>query len=350
MSRSEYVGYISFRMEDRVSIFRMDPDTGKVTWQKQVAVEGGPGPMALDPHGNFLYVGNRKTQRLTSYRIDRGTGDLSLAGSVPLQGEPVGMEMDRTGRFILSAHFYQSTAAVHAVDESGVIAFPPVEWRYTAYGPHSIYADRSNRFVFLPHVARSGGPNAIAQFKFDAATGRLTPNTPPFLQLHDYEGPRHMAFHPSLDVLYTANEQGANATAYRLDPASGTLTNFQTIWTVPEDFTPADEINCSEIKISPDGRFLFVVTRGHNSISSFSVDPATGGLALADRVPTEPDVRPFCLDPEGRFAMAAGGGMANYGQVVTYRIDAASGRLTPLETHEGGKGPMWILIMRLDED
>ena len=327
----------------------MDADTGRLAWKTQVPVEGGPGPMALDPRKDFLYVGNRNSQRLASYRIERRTGNLSLVGDVPLQGEPVAMEMDRTGRFILSAHFYQSTAAVHAVDADGVIVFPPVEWRYTHYGAHGIQVDRSNRFLFVPHVARNGGPNAVAQFRFDDTTGRITPNTPPFLHLKEYVGPRHMASHPSLDVLYSSDEQGASVTAYHLDPSGGTLANFQTISTVPEGFTPADEINCSQLKVSPDGRFLFVITRGHNSIASFTIDPATGALAAAGRVPTEPDARPLCLDPEGRFAVAAGGGMSKYGRLATYRIDQASGQLTPLETYDGGNGPMWILITRLDE-
>jgi ketosteroid isomerase-like protein len=41
--------------------------------------------------------------------------------------------------------------------------------------------------VFVPHVARSGGPNAVAQFHFDERSGRLTPNTPAFLSLKDNE-------------------------------------------------------------------------------------------------------------------------------------------------------------------
>ena len=165
-SERHYIGYVAFQRDNKISTFTMDPGTGELTWQQQVAAEGGPGPLAIDPGKNFLYVGNRDSQKLSSYRIDQNTGGLSLLGAVPLQGEPVQISTDRRGRFLLSAYLYQSTAAVHAVNSDGIITFPPIEWRYTAYGAHGIHVDCSNRFVFVPHPARSGGPNAIAQFTF----------------------------------------------------------------------------------------------------------------------------------------------------------------------------------------
>ena len=340
-----YLGYVSVRRDNRVSTFTMDPASGKVAWRQQVRVEGGPDPMALDPRGRFLYVACRDRQQMSSYRIDPATGGLSLIGTVPLQGEPIQIVTDRTGRYVLSDFFYQSTIGVHAVNDDGQIAVPPIEWRQTAYGCHGIEIDLTNRFVFVPHVARSGGPNAVAQFRFDERTGRLTPNTPAFLSLKDNEGPRHLLVHPTLNVAYSADEQGCSATAYRLDPSTGTLEKLQSISTVPVGYTVRGQISCSELQIHPNGRLLFVVTRGHNSIASFAIDQTTGRLSEADRVPTEPDVRPLCLDPSGRFMAAAGSG-GTAGRLVTYEVSAATGKMTPLEAYHAGNGPMWILMTR----
>ncbi|HEY7443840.1 MAG TPA: beta-propeller fold lactonase family protein [Vicinamibacterales bacterium] len=340
-----YIGYLSVRRDNRISIFTMDPGSGKVAWQEQVRVEGGPDPMVFDPRGRFLYVACRDRQQLSSYRIDSATGGLSLIDTVPLQGEPIQIVTDRTGRYLLSVFFYQSTIGVHAINDGGWIAFPPIEWRYTAYGCHGIEIDPSNRYVFVPHVARSGGPNAVAQFHFDERSGRLTPNTPAFLSLHDNEGPRHLLVHPTLNRAYSADEQGCSATAYRLDQSTGTLTKLQSISTVPRDYTVKGQVTCSELLIHPNGRLLFVVTREHNSIASFAIDQTTGMLSDADRVPTEPDVRPLCLDPSGRFMTAAGSG-GTAGRLVTYEVDAATGKMTPLEAYDAGNGPMWILMMR----
>ncbi len=343
--RDPYIGYVSFRRENQIAIFTMDPDTGALTWRERVPLAGGPDPLALDPRSRFLYAASRDRQKLDSYRVDSGTGALAHIGEVPLQGEPIQVITDRTGRFLLGAYFYQSTIGVHAIDDAGVIAFPPVEWRYTAYGAHGIEIDASNRFVFVPHVARSGGPNAVAQFTFDANTGRLTPNPEPFLYLRGNQGPRHIICHPTLNVAYSSDEQGCSATAYRLDPETGVLIDFQSIATVP-GYTPRTEITCSAVQVSPDGRFLFVVTREHNSIASFAIDQTNGELTHIGWVATEPDVRPLCLDPEGRFLVTAGSG-TNSGRLATYEINQATGELIPLEVYEGGNGPMWILMTRL---
>lgn len=342
---SPYLGYVSVRRDNRISTFTMDPATGKVAWRDQVRVEGGPDPMALDPRGRFLYVACRDRQQMSSFRVDPVTGSLTLIGTIPLQGEPIQIITDRTGRYILSDFFYQATVGVHRVSDTGQIAFPPIEWRYTALCPHGIEIDPSNRYVFVPHVARSGGPNAVGQLRFDARTGRLTPNAQPFLQLTENEGPRHLITHPTLPVAYSADEQGCSATAYRLDPSKGTLTKLHGISTVPADYKVRGQITCSELLIHPNGRWLFVVTREHNSITSFAIDQTTGRLTEVHRVPTEPDVRPLCLDPAGRFMAAAGSG-GNAGRMATYEIDAATGRMTPLATYDAGNGPMWILMLR----
>ena len=185
----------------------------------------------------------------------------------------------------------------------------------------------------------------MAQFRFDAKTGRLTWNAPAFLGLKDNEGPRHLLVHPTLDMAYSADEQGASATAFRLDRSSGLLEKLHSISTVPADYKVKSIATCSEVMIHPNGRLLFVVTREHNSIASFIIDQATGRLSAADRVATEPGVRPLCIDPGGRFMAAAGSG-GNAGRLVTYEIDAATGAMKPLEAYAAGNGPMWILLMK----
>ena len=339
---TKFLGYVAFQDENRISIFTLDKATGKLDWQEHIKVEGGPAPLTVDPARKFLYVGHRGTDELSSYRIDPRTGGLSLIGTIPLQGEPISVATDRTGRFLLSVYFYQSTVAVHAVSNDGVITFPPVEWRHSYHGPHGIVADRSNRFVFVPHTADRGGPNAIYQYKFDQNTGRLTPNVPPRVTLKEYLGPRHVCLHPTLDVLYSSDEQGSSTTAYAIDSSAGTLTPFQTITTLPQNFTTRNLP--SEVLITPSGKFLYVANRGHDSIAGFTVDPSTGRLAANGWTATEPGPRTFSLDPQGTFVIVSG---QQSGKVASYRINQETGKLTPLQVYEGGKNPMWTLITSL---
>ena len=344
--QARYHGYVSIQDDNRIRTFTIEAATGRLAWQEDVAVDGGPAPMALNPGQNVLYVGKREHDEITSYRIDQRTGRLSLIGSVHLQGEPVHLSVDGTGRFVLAAYWHQSTIGVHAVSSNGDVTFPPIEWRYTASGCHGIFADPTNRFVFVPHTANvafhPGQPNAIFQFTFDENTGRLTPSDPPKLSLQERLGPRHLCFHPTRDIVYSSNEQGSSVTAYTLDPSAGTLTPFQTVSTLPEGYSGSN--TCSQIQIAPSGRFLYVPNRGHDSVASFTVDASTGRLTPTGTVPTEARPRAFSLDPDGRFLLVAG---RDSGRLASYEVDQDNGTLTPLDTYEAGTAPLWVSIIKL---
>ena len=335
--------YVSLQDEDKVLVYTMDANTGALTAQGQASVEGGPAAMTINPDRNTIYVGRRGLQDIASFRVDQNDGSLSLIGAASLQGEPVHLSTDRQGKFVLSAYYYQKTAAVHRVNDAGAAEIPPVEWLQTAMGAHSIQTDPSNRFAFVPHIANRG-PNAIYQFRFDPDSGRLSPNTPPMVQPAEYLGPRHFCFHPSLDCVYFSDEQGCSVTGYNLDTAAGTLTAFQTISTLPEGFTGQN--SCSQIQVSSTGRFLYAPNRGHNSIAAFVVDRSSGRLTAAGRVATEAVPRAFSLDPDGRFVFAAG---LETGRLASYSINQDSGELTPTQIYEVGKRPMWVLTTKLGE-
>ena len=332
--------YVSLQDEDKILVFALDPATGRLLRRQEVQVTGGPAPLAIDPARTFLYVGRRGSREITTFRIDPVTGGLSLIGTASLEGQPVFLATDRKGRFVLSAYYHQGIVAVHAVDKDGVVVAPPIEWLHTAAGAHAFQTDPSNRFAFAPHIA-GNGPNAIFQFRFDEGTGRLTPSSPSRVSPTAESGPRHFCFHPSREIVYFSDEQGCSVTAYKMD-SSGTLSPFQTVSTLPGDYI--GENTCSQIQVTPSGRFLYAPNRGHDSIACFSIDDSTGRLTSMGQVPTEPVPRAFSLDPEGNFLFAAGLGS---GRLASYRVSGESGELTPLETYDVGNKPMWVLTTKL---
>ena len=329
--------YVSLQGDDKILRFVMDPADGRLTQRHEIEVSGGPAPLALDPARRRMYVGRRNERLMSSFDIDPDTGDLSMTGTVPLEGEPNFVATDRNGRFLFSSYYFIGKVAVHPLDTGGALGGPAVHWLDTATGAHSIQADSSNRFVFVPHIANRG-PNAIFQFRFDERSGELTPNDPPAAKPEGEDGPRHLCFHPDKDLVYTSNEQGCSVTAWAFDRERGTLAPVQSVSTLPEDY--AGPNSCSQIQIAPSGRFLYAPNRGHNSVASFAVDEATGLLTATGRVAAEPVPRAFGLDPSGRFVFASG---LESGSLTSYRVDDEGGTLTPLETYDLGETPMWVL-------
>lgn len=346
--------YVGLQDGDQIAVFALDGDSGELTKQADIAAAGGPSVMAVGPDRNTLYIGCRTRPSIANYRIDPATGGLSLLGTAVQADAPTFLAPDRAGRYLLCAYYQGGYVAVYPIAADGTIGAIAADKHETAVGAHAIATDPSNRFVFVPHIARiqdnvleppknNPGPNVILQYRFDAQTGRLSPNTPHRVEQGDLVGPRHYIHHPSLDVVYFSNEQGCSVAAYRLDGANGSLSAIQTVSTLPAGHR--ERTTCSQIHLTPSGRFLYVGNRAAkgSGIAAFAVDPATGHLTAAGHVPTEAVPSAFCLDPAGHFLFAAG---TASGRVASYRINPQSGALTPLAIEEVGQRPAAVLAIR----
>ncbi len=346
--------YVCLQDEDKIAAFAMDTGTGQLTPQAAVPAAGGPSVMAISPDRRTLYVGHRTQPTISSFRIDHNTGGLTRLGTVSPAHAPTFLAPDRTGRYLLCAYYQGGGAGVHPVADDGAVGAPPLDQLATATGAHAIATDPSNRFAFVPHIARlndnvleppeeNPGPNVIMQFRFDAQTGRLTPNSPFRVEPTERLGPRHYCFHPTRDFVYFSNEQGCSVTLYRLDRATGTLSAVQTVTTLPQGYIARN--TCSQIHLAASGRFLYVANRGHNSIAGFAVDAATGQLTAIGHVSTEAVPSAFSLDPAGNFVFAAG---TASGRLASYRINE-TGALTPLAIYALGQRPAAVLATRLGD-
>ena len=120
------------------------------------------------------------------------------------------------------------------------------------------------------------------------------------------------------------------------DSAKGSFTLVQDARTLTSDFIGASD--SAEIAIHPNGRFLYESNRrfrgpnlwGPDTIGVFSIDPVKGILTEVEQVPpggTMP--RNFAIDPTGSYLFSAN---ELSGNVLLFRVDNNSGRLTPTKT------------------
>ncbi len=317
----------------------MDESDGSLVHQGDVAVPGRPAPVAIDPMRRHMYVARRDDLRINSYRIDAASGELTELGNIPIEADPCYIATDRTGRYLLSAYYLGQRVAVHRIGDGGTLETNPTEDRHTAIGAHCFQTDPSNKFAFVPHVDNRGGPNAIFQFKFDEATGSLEPNDPPRVEQKPGTGPRHFCIHPSMDMFYFSNEQGNSVSAYSFDRASGTLSIQQTINNLPVGWTGQN--SCAQIRMTPDGRFLYAPNRGNDTLAEYAVDAETGLLESLGHARTQERPRVFEIDPSGKFLLSAG---INDGKIGVFRI-TESGRLDKTAEYDVGLVPMWAAIL-----
>ena len=75
-----YYLYVSRQDDAKISIFQMDASTGRLDLQNEIAVQGGPAALAVDPQRRFLYVGCRSVQAISTYSIDQNPEGFPMPG------------------------------------------------------------------------------------------------------------------------------------------------------------------------------------------------------------------------------------------------------------------------------
>ena len=113
--------YVSLSGEDKIARFIMDPATGHLDRMGDTPSIAGPAPLCLDPRQKRLYVGNRTSRQVATFHLDRGTGELTPLGSVEIPADPCYLATDKSGRFLLSAYYGAGIAAVHPIDDHGLV-------------------------------------------------------------------------------------------------------------------------------------------------------------------------------------------------------------------------------------
>ena len=356
-SATTYV-YVSNAEDGNIGIYTLLPDG---TLQPGARAEAGKlvMPMSVSPDRRFLYAAVRaKPFTVVTYAIDRKSGDLKQLSSAPLAESYPYITVDRSGRVLLGASYGAHQVGVNAIGASGKVS-EPKQVIPTARNAHSIITDRSNRYVFVPHL----GTDQVFQFKLDAKAGKLSANTPPVVQLKAGTGPRHIIISGDNKFAYLLNELTGTVTTLSLDAKTGLLTEVSSASVLPPDtklvpgaprgpiapgVTPRDvatDIWASDLHLTPNGKFLYAAERTSSSIGGFSVDSATGKLTYLGSTPTEKQPRGFRIDPGGRFMVVSG---EKSDTISAYAIDPSSGALKAIGKYPTGKGSNWVEIVSFD--
>jgi len=339
--KGEYLVYVgTYTRQDSKGIyaFRFQPATGKSTSIGLVGATENPSFLALHPNHRFLYAVNeianyegQSAGSVSSFSIDAKTGMLTPLNKVTTRGTiPAHLVVDKTGKSLVVANYGTGSVAAFPLNADGSLGAASAFVQHTgsSTGPrqrgphaHAVVLSADNRFVFVPDL----GLDQILSYRLDPAKGTLTPNAPPFAKVTQGSGPRHFAFHPNGRFAYSLSEMGSLVTVFAYDHTAGSLTDLQTISTLPTEFSGTN--NSAEIEVHPNGSFLYASNRGHDSIAVFAIDPRAGTLILVEHVPTQGKMpRNFAIDPTGAYLFVAN---QNTNNIVLFRIDPKTGRLTP---------------------
>ena len=332
--------YLAVSGENRIAVFAQNETSGKLEHIEDIATSGSPKTLSVSPDRRYLFASISGEGKIASFAINQLTGTPTLLGEVETGSHASFFDIDDTGTYLLSTYYGLGQVMVHKLKD-GVLSTRPLQIIETDERAHSVVLDSSNRFLFVSHTR----PNSIFQFHFDRNTGFLTPNEVPRLRRTETAGPRHLRFDATGNYGYGSDEQGNSVTTYRMNKKSGQLEKLQTLTTLPTGFEKDNAT--SDIQIHPNGRFIYVANRGHDSLAAYEVDKNTGTLSFIDWFPSEQHTRSFAFSKDGKFLYAAG---SRSGQLSTSLVDSHTGRLTRIDTIEVGRSPWWVLFVELAGD
>lgn len=317
-----YVGTYTAKDGSR-GVYRvgLDEATGALSTPELAAECQNPSYLALDPKGRHLYAVNELDQgRVSAYAVGKD-GGLRFLNEADTHGSaPCHLAVDPKAPYLLVANYGSGTLARIGLAKDGslgeVAAFAN---KGKGADPNRQDGPHAHCVAFLKGWAYTCdlGTDEVLLFRDPARTW----DEPERTKLKGAAGPRHLAFGKGGHFAYVCDELDNQVVAFAVDPGVGTLTAIQTVSALPEGF--AGTSHTSEIAVHPNGRFLYVSNRGHDSIAVFEIQK-DGTLRPAEVQKTLKEPRGFAIDPSGRWIVVAG---QNEDRIASYPLDPKTGRL-----------------------
>lgn len=338
------VVYVACAGPAEIHRFALDEARGALEPLDVVAAPGRDGPspsnvpMAFAPDRATLYAALRTPPfPVTAFAVDPASGKLTARGTAPLPAPMAYIAAGAGGRTLLGASYVEGLISVSAITAGGVQA-PPTQVVPTPPKAHCIIRGRRDNVVYTTTI----DGNAILVFRQDAASGKLAPAQRDRVVCRPGSGPRHLALHPRLAVLYCVNETAGTLAAFAIDDGRA-LRELQYETLMPAGFT--GNARAADLHVTPDGRFAYASVRATNVIGAFRIDPASGRLVRTALIDVEGSPRSFAIDPRGRFLICAG---QTDNVVAVYAIDRDSGALTRTHRVSVPDNPSWVETLAVE--
>jgi len=346
-----------------ITVFTVNTSDGSLTKVGRTATEFdnlNVGNLCISPDGRFLYCTHEAPTTdnkpgtggaVHAFSINAANGALTHMNAVPSMGvNPCFMIIDKTGKRVLVANHGIFNKAVQVTKRNGVpvIETPtddgtvamfavkpdgsletacdvgvfdrrPLSEPGAGASAHSVNFDNTGRWV----IACDVGSDHIYVYPFDATSRSL--GTAKVFATPAGRAPRHSAIHPRLPYFFITNERESIVSSFHFDSKTGDVQPIHTAPTIPADFKEKNAL--ADMRIHPNGNFIYASNRGHDSLAIFRVEDSTGKMIPVEITSTQGgNPREFDFDPSGRFLYV---GNQTTNQMVTFAVDANTGKLTP---------------------
>lgn len=298
-------------------------DEGKIWVLSEIRLQN-PSFFCIDEGKRKIYAVNE----LKQYQGEPGGGITQLsydeAGHMTVEktfhtkgSDPCHIALAPNGKFLSITNFASGSVTVFPLDAKGNIQ---KEYQFFQHLGHSVHPVRQKS----PHAHSSvfcldGTHMLVPDLGLDEVVvyhysgSEVEPDGSNAYRVLPGSGPRFGEFDQTGQNFYLIQELGSQITHCHY--ADGALTGLSTLDTLPEGYS-AENI-CSDLHLTPDGKFLYASNRGHDSLVCCRVNE-DGGLALTGRCGCGGKTpRNFAIDSSGGYLLS---GNQDSDNITVFRI------------------------------
>lgn len=319
-----------------IYVYRLDTETGELSHVQTAGGVHNPSFVTLSPDGRYAYAVNEqsgdKEGMVSAFRFNQSTGALEFLNQQPSGGgDPCYLTVDQQGKHVFVGNYTGGSLSVLPILGDGRLGDPVQtiehvgssvnENRQEKAHVHSTVLTPDEEYLFVGDL----GTDKINVYTYNRdASMPLQPAEPAYHEVTPGSGPRHLIFDDSANYAYVVLELTAEVEVLR--HRDGKLETIQTVPMTASDFE--GEVSGAEIRISPDGRFLYASNRGDaNEIVAYAIDQQNGTLSFIERKSSGGETpRNFVIDPSGRYLLAAN---QESDSIIVFERDQQKGTLRP---------------------
>ena len=346
--------------EGGIHIYELSEVDGSLVHIRSIQDELNIGNICISKDNRFLYAveevkdfNNKPTSGggVHSYSIDQKSRSLTFINKQPTMGTfPCFLSIDGNGKCLIVANHgsYDSIMKttrtlngdfeVNRVYDDGSVALFPINDDgsimpiadldvHKGHGSHPFFQQSPHPHAVIFDNSRERaivcdkGNDTITIYSVDRRKNSLAVRS--IYKTKVGMGPRHAVLHPRKPFLFVINEAVSSLTSYHFNGETGGITEINTLPTIPADFT--DTNYPADIRIHPNGKFLYGSNRGHDSIVIFQIDQNSGKLTFVGHVLLNAKTpREFNITSSGKHMLV---GNQDSDSVSSFAIDPENGSL-----------------------
>ncbi|MDD3225634.1 MAG: lactonase family protein [Clostridium sp.] len=339
-----YVGTYTNGESEGIYSFLLDTHSGSIEKIKLSLKLENPTYLSLSTDKKYMYsvVKEDTYGGVAALKIDSSKRELSIINSEVLKGNPpCHLIMNNSSNYLFSANYHKGQLDCFKISDNKGIENLCCSIVHSGNGkdkirqnsPHIHYVNFTPLEKYLYSIDLGLDKLSIYSFK----NKKISEVKEKSLYFKSGCGPRHMIFHPNMKFAYIITELSSEIIALSYDN-NGNFKEIQYVSTLPKDYS--SENGGGAIKISNDGKFLYVSNRGHDSIAVFKINSSSGKIEFVqDAIIHGNGPRDFSLDPTGNFLVAAG---QTSNTIEVLSVDKTTGKLEDLNIVKNIPSPVCI--------